>query len=142
MLLALTAPALLPTLINGAARFRQPERSSPVQLVLSASPSAAAATAHGPVTVCSVAAAEDGGAAVADALRTDGVVRVDGIITPALASDLLGCVDASLVAALRETRGAEEFGEEWHARFGDIMKPCHRHDVKLGLDAPPVREAL
>ena len=31
------------------------------------------------------------------------------------------------------------FGEEWSARFGDIMKPCHRHDVKLGLEAAPVR---
>ena len=42
--------------------------------------------------------------------------------------------------ALRETSEHEAFGEEWGARFGDIMKPCHRHDVKLGLEAPAVRE--
>ena len=36
----------------------------------------------------------------------------------------------------------QAFGEEWSARFGDIMKPCHRHDVKLGLEAAPVRAAL
>ena len=33
----------------------------------------------------------------------------------------------------------QAFGEEWSARFGDIMKPCNRHDVKLGLEAAPVR---
>ena len=52
------------------------------------------------------------------------------------------CVEASLVEALHETREHEPFGAEWSARFGDIMKPCHRHDVKLGLEAPPVRAAL
>ena len=52
------------------------------------------------------------------------------------------CIEASLAEALHETREHEPFGAEWSARFGDIMKPCHRHDVKLGLEAPPVRAAL
>jgi len=54
---------------------------------------AAAAAAHGPATVSSAAAAAEGGLAVADALRADGVVRVDGILTPDMATELLGCVD-------------------------------------------------
>jgi hypothetical protein len=53
---------------------------------------------------------------------------------------LVRCVDASLAEALHATREHEAFGEEWSARFGEIMKPCHRHDVKLGLEAPPVCE--
>ena len=54
----------------------------------------AAAAAHGPATVSSADAAAEGGAAVADALLADGVVRVDGILTPGMATDLLGCIDA------------------------------------------------
>jgi len=142
MLVALTVPTLWPAFANGPVRILQPERCHSRSLVLSASVAAAAATMHGPVTVCSAAAAAEGGFAVADALRADGVVRINGIITPTMSTDLLGCIDESLAAALHETREHEEFGEEWHARFGDIMKPCHRHDVKLGLVSPPVREAL
>ena len=94
------------------------------------------------MTVRAADAAAEAGLAVADALRADGVVRVDGILTREMAAALLECVEASLAEALHETREHEPFGAEWSACFGDIMKPCHRHDIKLGLEAPPVRAAL
>ena len=55
------------------------------------------AAADGPVTVRAADAAAEAGLAVADALRADGVVRVDGILTREMAAALLECVEASLV---------------------------------------------
>ena len=133
------------TLINAFCGARDAAALDAAQMgALSTGSTAAAAhaAADGPVTVRAADAAAEAGLAVADALRADGVVRVDGILTREMAAALLECVEASLAEALHETREHEPFGAEWSARFGDIMKPCHRHDVKLGLEAPPVRAAL
>lgn len=92
--------------------------------------------------LAAAAAPADGGSALAAALEADGVVRVDGAISSDVASRLLEHVDASLADALRATREHEEFSDEWRARFGDIMSPARRHDVKLRPEAPPVRAAL
>ena len=143
LLVALAVPGLLPGLLPaqacGPASCLHPDRRRS-----RASKAAAAAAARpspdGPVTFRAADAAAEAGLAVTDALRADGVVRVDGILTREMAAAVLECVEASLGEALHETRGHEPFGTEWNARFGDIMKPCHRHDVKLGLEAPAVRE--
>ena len=93
LLVALTVPTLLPAQASGPARCLQPERWRSRAPSASVAAAAAAAAAHGPVTVSSAAAAAEGGLAVADALRADGVVRVDGVLTPDMATELLGCVD-------------------------------------------------
>ena len=90
LLFALAVPTLLPAQASGLSRCLPRRWRS---RALSASVAAAAAAAHGPATVSSVAAAAEGGLAVADALRADGVVRVDGVLTPDQATELLGCVD-------------------------------------------------
>ena len=138
LLAALAVPGLLPAQAGGRASSLHPNRRSRA----SKAAAAAHAAADGPVTVRAADAAAEAGLAVADALRADGVVRVDGILTREMAAALLECVEASLAEALHETREHEPFGAEWSACFGDIMKPCHRHDIKLGLEAPPVRAAL
>jgi hypothetical protein len=92
LLVALAVPILLPAQASGPARCLQHERQWRSR-ILSGSVAAAAAAAHGPATVSSAAASAEGGLAVADALRADGVVRVDGILTPDMATELLGCVD-------------------------------------------------
>ncbi|KAJ1486375.1 hypothetical protein T484DRAFT_1654906 [Baffinella frigidus] len=59
-----------------------------------------------------------------------------------MSSDLLAWVNASLDDALRETREDQDFGEQWQSRFGNVLSRNFRHDLKLGLEAPPVRAAL
>jgi len=96
----------------------------------------------GPACISSAAAARDRGAAVAAALRADGIVRVNGAISSGMASDLLKWVNASLDDALRETREDTDFGAQWQAHFAAVRQQTNRHDIKLDLEAPPVRTAL
>jgi len=84
----------------------------------------------------------DGGSAVAEALRAHGVVRVTRALSKSAAAALMEAVDLSLADALQATEGNEIDSEQWQSRFGDIMSPRNRHDVKLSLEAPPVRAAL
>jgi hypothetical protein len=81
----------------------------------------------------------DGGSAVAEALRAHGVVRVTRALSKSAAAALMEAVDLSLADALQATEGNEIDSEQWQSRFGDIMSPRNRHDVKLSLEAPPVR---
>ena len=83
-----------------------------------------------------------GGSAVAEALRAHGVVRVTRALSKSEAAALMEAVDLSLADALQATKGNEIDSEQWQSRFGDIMSPRNRHDVKLSLEAPPVRAAL
>ena len=103
LLVALAVPTLLPAQASGPARCLQPERWRSRALSASVA-AAAAAAAHGPATVSSAAAAAEGGLAVADALRADGVVRVDGVLTPDMATELLGCVDQRVHTAANMPR--------------------------------------
>ena len=96
----------------------------------------------GPACISSAAAARDRGAAVAAALRADGIVRVNGAITSGMASDLLKWVNASLDDALQETREDTDFGAQWQLHFASVRQQTNRHDIKLDLEAPPVRAAL
>jgi len=97
---------------------------------------------NGPTVIISASAAANGGAAVSAALEADGLVRVDAAITPRVASELLRYVDNALEEALRETSEHEQFDDEWQNRFGNVLSRACRHDVKLGLQSPPVRAAL
>ena len=95
-----------------------------------------------PVSLSSATARTHGGASVSAALDADGVVRVNSAITSGTASELLEWVNDSLDDALRETREHADYGAEWQTRFGNVLSRANRHDVKLGLEAPPVRAAL
>ena len=87
LLAALAVPGLLPAQAGGRASSLHPDRRSRA----SKAAAAAHAAADGPVTVRAADAAAEAGLAVADALRADGVVRVDGILTREMAAALLEC---------------------------------------------------
>jgi ectoine hydroxylase-related dioxygenase (phytanoyl-CoA dioxygenase family) len=93
------------------------------------------------IPVKSLLAAECDPAATA-ALQADGVVRARGVLSGNVASCLLEHVNASLEIALKDTQTEPRYGGEWCARFGDVMSPTNRHDVKLNVDAPQVRAGL
>eukprot|EP00288_Rhodomonas_lens_P013143 CAMPEP_0177695724 /NCGR_PEP_ID=MMETSP0484_2-20121128/3607_1 /TAXON_ID=354590 /ORGANISM="Rhodomonas lens, Strain RHODO" /LENGTH=421 /DNA_ID=CAMNT_0019206663 /DNA_START=176 /DNA_END=1438 /DNA_ORIENTATION=- len=100
-------------------------------------------TAVPAVTTISASKCARGGAVdAAAALEADGVVRINSAITSGMASELLASVNDALEDALRETQDHEEFGEEWQTRFGNVLSRPNRHDIKLSLEAPPVRAAL
>ena len=81
-------------------------------------------------------------ASIGSALQAGGVARVNGVLTSDVAAELLAWVDEALDTALRDTSEHPELGEEWRSSFSDIMNPRNRYDLKLTLDAPPVRTAL
>jgi len=69
-------------------------------------------------------------------------VRVDGALSVDVAAEVREWIDVSLATALRDTRDHDEFGALWCTRFGNVLSRPNRHDLMLGLDAPPVRAAL
>jgi hypothetical protein len=73
------------------------------------------------------------------ALRTDGFARIDGCLGRSSATSLLAHVNEALAGALHASRVNPDADA---AYFGDILVRAHRHDLKLSLQAPPVRAAL
>ena len=65
-------------------------------------------------------------AAAADALRADGVVRIDGALSAAAADALAAHVDAELAAARSEKPSLDADG-----RFGPVLSRTNRWDLKL-----------
>lgn len=95
-----------------------------------------------PLSFSSTAGLADDGAAVAAALEADGVVQMQGVLSSDRVSEVRDWIDMSLESALADTRGHDEFGDKWCARFGNVLSRPNRHDLMLELDAPPVRAAL
>ena len=91
LLVALTVPGLLPGLLpaqaSGPASCLHPDRRRSRASKAAAAAAAARPSPDGPVTFRAADAAAEAGLAVADALRADGVVRVDGILTREMAAE-------------------------------------------------------
>jgi hypothetical protein len=73
------------------------------------------------------------------AMRTHGALVLSGAVSADLADALRAHVDAELASSLRMARTDPV---EERARFGDVLARHCRYDLKLQLDAPPVRAAL
>lgn len=123
-------------LTGGTMAARAPSPGSSIPRAMSPS------GARDPLSFSSAAGLAEDGAAVAAALEADGVVRIQGVLPLNQASEVRDWIDTSLESALSDTSGHDEFGEEWCARFGNVLSRPNRHDLMLELDAPPVRVAL
>ena len=82
-------------------------------------------------------------AAVAGALEKDGVVRINGALSPRTANSLLTHVNGALEKALlsaQETLVLDS-GDVYAQYFGKVLARTHRHDLKLSL-TPQVSAAV
>jgi cation transport regulator ChaB len=91
------------------------------------------------VSISSVCAKE--GSAFKAALNA-GIVRVNGVLTQHMASELLECLDALLEDALHDTCDGPDLDARRQAQFGNVLSRANRYDFKLSLEAPPVRAAV
>lgn len=113
------------------------------------------AIAFEPARVSAATAAADVGC-VTSALQADGVARVDGVLTPAVAASLLEHIDDRLDAAMQEARNEVKSSSATASphellsltdaalakRFGDVLCGTRRHDLKLDLREPAVEAAV
>lgn len=93
-----------------------------------------------PKTINSDAVRYDQGAAATSSLEEDGIVRLNGVISPQVASEVLLHVNDSLKTALRDVQ--DKPVHLWETHFGNVLSRSNRYDIKLSLKAPPVRDAL
>jgi len=74
----------------------------------------------------------------ADALRSDGLARVDGVLDADTAAALAAFVNRTLVSARFDVDG----GVPEQSRFGAVLSRTNRYDLLMPLDEPIVRQAL